>query len=115
MLRGRFTFQSTSFAPARLMPCESTIIVVDALTRKAEESPASGPLEMPVPLKISPAIASRSFPAASTRPQLPPVLSEEILDYYGWVFCQGGFANLGMTFEEFLAVAAKLGGGLISL
>jgi len=38
-------------------------------------------------------------------------MSEEILDYYGRVFCQGGFANLDMTFEEFLAVAAKFGGG----
>ena len=80
--------------------------------RKVEESPASGLREMPVPLKISQVIAPRSFPAVSTRPQVPPVMSEEILDYYGRVFCQGGFANLDMTFEEFLAVAAKLGGKL---
>ena len=76
---------------------------------KAEESPASGPSEMSVPLKISSATAPRPFPAAATRPQLPPVMSEEILDYYGWVFCQGGSANLDMTFEQFLAVSAKLG------
>jgi hypothetical protein len=31
-------------------------------------------------------------------------IPDEILDYYGWVFCQGGFLNLHMTFEQFLAV-----------
>ncbi len=76
---------------------------------KAKESPASGLLEMPVPLKISPATASRPFPAAATQLQLPPIMSEESLDYYSWVFCQRGFANVGMTFEQFLGVAAKLG------
>jgi len=33
-------------------------------------------------------------------------ISDEILDYYGWVFCQGGFLNLHMTFEQFLTVVA---------
>jgi len=33
-------------------------------------------------------------------------ISDEILDYYGWVFCQGGFLNLHMTFEQFLAVVS---------
>jgi hypothetical protein len=34
------------------------------------------------------------------------MIPDEILDYYGWVFCQGGFLNLQMTFEQFLAVVA---------
>ena len=33
-------------------------------------------------------------------------IPNEILDYYGWVFCQGGFLNLHMTFEQFLTVAS---------
>jgi hypothetical protein len=33
-------------------------------------------------------------------------IPDEILDYYGWVFCQGGFLNLHMTFEQFLTVVA---------
>ena len=90
------------------MPCKER---KGTFIRKVEESPASGLREMPLPLKISQAIAPRSFPSVSTRPQVPVVMSEELLDYYGRVFCQGGFANLGMTFEEFLAVAAKFGGG----
>jgi hypothetical protein len=42
-------------------------------------------------------ILSRSYPRY-----------DEILDYYGWVFCQGGFLNLQMTFEQFLAVVAAV-------
>ncbi len=80
-----------------------------ALLRKSEETPASGPRETPVLVKNSSAIAPRAFPAVSTRPRISPVMSEETLEHYGWVFCQGGFANLGMTFEQFLVVAAKLG------
>lgn len=50
----------------------------------------------------------RRFPTVSTLPRLPLVIPDEILDYYGWVFCQGGFLNLHMTFEQFLAVVAAV-------
>jgi hypothetical protein len=50
----------------------------------------------------------RRFPLVSTLPRLPVMIPDEILDYYGWVFCQGGFLNLHMTFEQFLAVVAAL-------
>ena len=33
-------------------------------------------------------------------------IPDEILDYYAWLFCQGGFLNLHMTFEQFLTVVA---------
>jgi hypothetical protein len=36
------------------------------------------------------------------------MIPDEILDYYGWVFCQGGFSNLQMTFEQFLTVVAAV-------
>src|SRR5260370_40876158 len=48
----------------------------------------------------------RPFPVVSTLPRLPVMIPDEILDYYGWGFCQGGFLNLQMTFEQFLAVGA---------
>lgn len=50
----------------------------------------------------------RRFPLVSTLPRLPVMIPDEIIDYYGWVFCQGGFLNLQMTFEQFLAVVAAL-------
>src|ERR1700758_3194605 len=48
------------------------------------------------------------FPLVSTLPRLPVMIPDEILDYYGWVFCQGGFLNLQMTFEQFLSVVAAV-------
>lgn len=50
----------------------------------------------------------RPFPVVSSLPRLPVMIPDEILDYYGWVFCQGGFLNLQMTFEQFLAVVAAV-------
>jgi hypothetical protein len=50
----------------------------------------------------------RRFPTVATHPRLPLVIPDEILDYYGWVFCQGGFLNIHMTFEQFLAVVAAV-------
>jgi len=52
--------------------------------------------------------APRHFPLAATSPRLPAMIPDEILDYYGWIFCQGGFSNLDMTFEGFLAVVAAV-------
>jgi hypothetical protein len=52
--------------------------------------------------------APRRFPLVTTLPRLPIMIPDEILDYYGWVFCQGGFLNLQMTFEQFLAVVAAV-------
>src|SRR6202049_5224219 len=49
------------------------------------------------------------FPVVSTLPRLPVMIPDEILDYYGWGFCQGGFLDLHMTFEQFLAVVGAVG------
>jgi hypothetical protein len=35
-------------------------------------------------------------------------MPDEMLDYYAWIFCQGGYVNLRMTFEQFLMVVATL-------
>ena len=48
----------------------------------------------------------REFPIVSTQPSLPPVMNDEVLDLYAFLFCQGGFRQLGMTFEQFLLVIA---------
>jgi hypothetical protein len=48
----------------------------------------------------------REFPEASTRPTLPVTISDELVEFYAFVFCQGGFRQLDMTFEQFLLVAA---------
>jgi len=33
-------------------------------------------------------------------------MSDEVLELYAFLFCQGGFRQLGMTFEQFLLVIA---------
>jgi hypothetical protein len=58
------------------------------------------------PVKTSQADDPKWFPQASGQPKIPLMMADEILDYYGWVFCQRGFRNLGTTFEQFLAVVA---------
>ncbi len=42
--------------------------------------------------------------AEPSRPNSPLRMSDEILEFYAFVFCQGGFRQLGMTFEQFLEV-----------
>ena len=48
----------------------------------------------------------REFPIATTAPSMPLAIRDEVLDLYAFLFCQGGFRNLGMTFEQFLLVIA---------
>ena len=50
----------------------------------------------------------REFPHASTRPILRVKISDELMEFYAFVFCQGGFRQLDMTFEQFLLVAAVI-------
>ena len=62
----------------------------------------------PSPVALARVDGPRRFPNVATLPRLPLMIPDEILDYYGWVFCQGGFLNLHMTFEQFLAVVAAV-------
>jgi hypothetical protein len=48
----------------------------------------------------------RDFPNASRHRQ-PPTLRNETLELYAFRFCQGGFRELGMTFEQFVLVVAS--------
>ena len=50
----------------------------------------------------------REFPEASTSPALPMTIRDEMVEFYAFVFCQGGFRQVGMTFEQFLLVAAAV-------
>src|SRR5271156_4387322 len=49
-----------------------------------------------------------AFPETSTSPALPMTIRDEMLEFYAFVFCQGGFRQAGMTFEQFLLVAAAI-------
>jgi hypothetical protein len=51
---------------------------------------------------------ARRFPLVATPPALPPRIQDEKLEYFSWLFCQGGFRNLNMTFEQFLTTIAVI-------
>lgn len=50
----------------------------------------------------------RAFPEAPARLTLPTSIRDEMLEVYAFIFCQGGFHQLGLTFEQFLLVAAAI-------
>jgi len=50
----------------------------------------------------------RDFPCSSAVPVLPISIPDEILDYYAFIFCQFGFGQLKMTFEQFLLAASAV-------
>jgi hypothetical protein len=67
----------------------------------------SAPSKPPRRLVPTPAIRTReqrAFPQGS-RPLPSLIIRDEVLEVYAFVFCQGGFRQLGMTFEQFLRVA----------
>ena len=51
---------------------------------------------------------ARAFPLSANVPELPLRIPDQIIDFYAFVFCQGGFRNLGLTFEQFLAVISVI-------
>ncbi|HZO83101.1 MAG TPA: hypothetical protein VFB33_15510 [Candidatus Binataceae bacterium] len=82
-------------AKNKVVPLRESSIVVDGAIHQSDGME-------------SPHIEPRRFPIVSSLPRLPLMIPDEILDYYGWVFCQGGFVNLQMTFEQFLTVVAAV-------
>jgi hypothetical protein len=39
---------------------------------------------------------------------LPVTIRDEMVEFYAFIFCQGGFRQTGLTFEQFLLVAAAI-------
>jgi hypothetical protein len=61
-----------------------------------------------VPARSNSVLEPRAFPEAETLPTLPTTIRDEMLELYAFTFCQGGFRQAGMTFEQFLMVAAAI-------
>jgi hypothetical protein len=91
---------------------EAVLVMAQGSGRKVVPLRDAGAIEeevrAPFAIELPRVEEPRRFPTVSTLPRLPLVIPDEILDYYGWVFCQGGFLNLHMTFEQFLAVVAAV-------
>jgi len=52
---------------------------------RARIAPAAHPISIKEP---------REFPEATTRPTLPVTISDELVEFYAFVFCPGGFRRL---------------------
>ena len=50
----------------------------------------------------------RDFPIASSRESQSLMIPDEILELYAFLFCQGRYRDLGMTFEHFLLVVTSV-------
>ncbi len=61
-----------------------------------------------VPSSVVSVREPRAFPESRARPALPATIRDEMLELYAFIFCQGGFRQAGMTFEQFLLVAAAI-------
>ena len=73
-------------------------------SRKAIVTPPR-PHMIPAPVLVR---EPRAFPEASTSPALPMTIRDEMVEFYAFVFCQGGFRQAAMTFEQFLLVVAAV-------
>jgi len=67
--------------------------------------------------KAQPAVASngylangdlRDYPMASRRERQLLIIPDAILEFYAFLFCQGQYLSLGMTFEHFLLVVTSV-------
>ena len=74
-------------------------------SRRATRVSSAVPIAQARPVSVR---ELRKFPEAATRPTLPLNISDELVEFYAFVFCQGGFRLLDMTFEQFLLVAAAI-------
>jgi hypothetical protein len=69
------------------------------------------------PLKVQPAVAPgkyvagddlRDYPMAFSRERQLLIIPDAILEFYAFLFCQGQYLSLGMTFEHFLLVVTSV-------
>jgi hypothetical protein len=83
----------------------SSTRVLHFASRKALGVPSRARIAPARPVSVR---EPHEFPEASKRPTLPVTISDELVEFYAFVFCQGGFRQLDMTFEQFLLVAAVI-------
>jgi hypothetical protein len=81
----------------------SQAVTIRALTGEFPREEAARRRNDPMLLAVHRSDA-RAFPISSSMPEFPLKIPDQIIDFYAFVFCQGGFRNLGLGFEQFLAV-----------
>jgi hypothetical protein len=83
-------------------------LALKTVSNLSSSTASKGSIALVKPARLAGAREQTAFPEARTRPALSTNLRDEILEFYAFVFCQGGFRQLGLTFEQFLLVAAAI-------
>ena len=73
---------------------------------RRSESDAAEPRSIVKSAERRPDVNLAAYPAASTPFSQSLMMRDEILELYAFIFCQRGYRQLGLTFEQFLRVAA---------
>lgn len=76
-------------------------------TRRIDSNPSKDQPVVPIS-KHNGGGEVRDFPTASRREGKLLVMPDEILEFYAFLFCQGRYGSLGMTFEHFLLVLTSV-------
>ncbi len=83
-------------------------LTLSAVSNRSSATATNRSIALVKPARLNGAREQTAFPEARTRPALSTNVPDEILEFYAFVFCQGGFRQLGLTFEQFLLVAAAI-------
>ena len=84
------------------------LVKTDALRLTSFKAIPSLSARRVIPVGVVSVREPRAFPEAETLPTLPATIRDEMLELYAFTVCQGGFRQVGMTFEQFLMVAAAI-------
>jgi hypothetical protein len=84
--------------------CFASVKLIETQSKRIEARPTLRVRR----IGVGPDREPHAFPEASAPPALPATIRDEVVEFYAFVFCQGGFRQLGMTFEQFLLVAAVI-------
>jgi hypothetical protein len=75
------------------------------LRLRRSENDAPEPRSIVKPSERKPDSSPTAYPTASTPLNPSLMMRDEILELYAFIFCQRGYRQLGLTFEQFLLVA----------
>ena len=76
-------------------------------SRRVDSSPSEAQPAV-APSRYNGSSDLRDFPIASRRERQLLIIPDEILEFYAFLFCQGRYGSLGMTFEHFLLVVTSV-------
>jgi hypothetical protein len=89
-----------TFLSAKHQSCMSQAVTIRALTGEFPREEAARRRNDPMLLAVHRSDA-RAFPLSSSMPEFPLKIPDQIIDFYAFVFCQGGFATLVLASSNF--------------